>query len=91
VLALTDAAGDTAAALRHAGIHTIAALDDQAAIETALDDFLAQLEQGKAPLPLAAAVSACTRRARSGQLAALLNRVAGHAALPAEATSRSSP
>ncbi len=88
VLGLTDAAGDSAAALRHAGIDTIAALADADAIIAALPHFLTLLEQGGAPLPQAAAVAACSRRARSVQLAALLDRVADHAAVPATAIHR---
>jgi glycosyltransferase involved in cell wall biosynthesis len=75
LLALTDPAGDTAAALRHAGIASIAPLDSQTAIAQALSVFLDQLARGQAALPAAGAAAACSRRARSAQLAGLLDRL----------------
>ena len=75
VLALTDPVGDTAATLRKAGIDTIAPLDDKDAIVTALQRFLALAKAGSAPLASQAAVAANSRRARAGQLGALLDNI----------------
>jgi len=86
ILALTDPAGDTAATLRAAGIDTQAPLDDAAAIEAALLRFLALAAAGQAPLPPAAVVAGASRRARSEQLAQLLDQAAGvRYSLPAQA------
>jgi hypothetical protein len=81
VLALTDAAGDTAAALRHAGIDTIGPLDDSGGIAAALLRFLGLAEAGRAPLAADEAVAANSRRARTAELARLLDQVA--VAMPA--------
>lgn len=75
ILALTDATGDTACALRHAGIDTIAPLDDAGAILHALRRFLQLVRSGRAPLAPMDAVAACSRHARSAELARLLDRV----------------
>ncbi|WP_308494302.1 glycosyltransferase [Duganella lactea] len=75
ILALTDAAGDTATTLRAAGIDTIAPLDDRAGIEDGLLRFLPLLGNGNAPLADKAALAAHSRQARSVALAALLNEV----------------
>ncbi len=75
VLALTDAIGDTAAALRQAGIDTIAPLDDRAGIAAGLLRFLALAEAGNAPLASAEAIAANSRRARTAELAHLLRQV----------------
>ncbi|HEX8605613.1 MAG TPA: glycosyltransferase [Pseudoduganella sp.] len=75
VLALTDTIGDTAAALRHAGIDTIGPLDDKAGIRAALLRFLELAEAGRAPLASDEAVAANSRRARTAELARLLDQV----------------
>lgn len=75
VLALTDTIGDTAAALRHAGIDTIGPLDDKAGIRAALLRFLDLAEAGRAPLASDEAVAANSRRARTAELARLLDQV----------------
>jgi glycosyltransferase involved in cell wall biosynthesis len=76
LLALTAAAGDTAAALRNAGIDTIAPLDSKDAIIEGLLRFLELVEAGKAPLASAATIDANSRRARTGVLAGMLDAVA---------------
>ncbi|MFD2365192.1 glycosyltransferase [Pseudoduganella sp. GCM10020061] len=75
VLALTDPAGDTAATMRSAGMDTIAPLDDATAIAAALESFIARARAGTAPLASAEAIAACSRRARSRELARLLAKV----------------
>jgi glycosyltransferase involved in cell wall biosynthesis len=76
ILALTDPIGDTAAALRKAGIDTIAPLDDQAAIAAAIARFVPLAQEGKAPIASDDAVAANSRQSRTAQLARLLDRVA---------------
>jgi glycosyltransferase involved in cell wall biosynthesis len=76
ILALTDSDGDTAATLRQAGVDSIAPLDQKDAIIEALPRFLEQVRQGTAPLAPAAVIAAHSRRARTEQLAQLLDQVA---------------
>lgn len=75
ILALTDAAGDTAATLRAAGVDTIAPLDDSEGIKRGLLHFLQLARAGRAPLPAPAAVAAASRQARTVELARLLDSV----------------
>jgi len=75
VLALTDPAGDTAAALRNAGIDTIARLDSQEDISRMLVHFLRLLRLQRAPVAGAAAVAAASRRSRTMELAKVLDAV----------------
>lgn len=78
ILALTDSEGDTAATLRQAGVDSIAPLDQKDAIIEALPRFLEQIRNGTAPLASAAVIAAHSRRARTEQLARLLDQVAAH-------------
>lgn len=82
LLALTDAAGDTAAALRAAGIDTIAPLDDAGAIAVALPHFLQRARAGRAPLAPPEVRQAHARSQRSRLLAALFDEVGTEAAMP---------
>jgi glycosyltransferase involved in cell wall biosynthesis len=79
ILALTDPAGDTAATLRKAGIDTIAALDSKDDIMQALVRFIALLESNTAPLAPAHTIESNSRRARTGDLARILDEVANQA------------
>jgi hypothetical protein len=79
ILGLTDPDGDTAATLRQAGIGTIAPLDGRDAIIAMLPRFLEQVRSGTAPLASAATIAAHSRRARTEQLARLLDEVADQA------------
>lgn len=79
LLALTDPAGDTWAAVRAAGIDTLAPLDDAQAIGAALLRFIELAESGTAPLASAAVRRSHARSARTVQLAALLDAVASEA------------
>ena len=74
VLGLTDPLGDTAGALRAAGLGEPVPLDDPQAIATALKCFMASIEHGTALLPAPDAVASCTRVARTRQLAELLSQ-----------------
>ncbi len=71
LIALTDPAGDTAAAVRAAGIQAIAPLDDAGAIAALLARFVAAPDEGT--LASEAALEGLTRRERTRRLAALLD------------------
>lgn len=73
LLGLTDPAGDTASALRAAGVEAIAPLDSVTSIAQLLPRFLQSLLQGDALLPRPNAVQQASRLARSQQLADLLD------------------
>ena len=77
ILALTDPAGDTAAVLRDAGIDTIAPLDSEEEISRLLVRFLGLLRQQRAPVAGEAKLAAASRRARTIELARVLDAVAG--------------
>lgn len=77
ILALTDAAGDTAALLQSVGVHTIAPMDDAGAIAGALARFIARTAEGTAPIAAPMAVARYSRAGMTGRLSALLGRVAG--------------
>lgn len=74
ILGLTHPAGDTAALLRDAGCDALVPLDDQAAIEHALLDFIACVRAGTAPIPPEAGVARHSRGARTAELARLLDQ-----------------
>ena len=73
IVALTDAAGDTAATLRDAGFAGIAPLDDANAITRLLERYLAS--PGSFRAAEGQDVTRHSRRSRAGELAALLNAV----------------
>lgn len=73
VLGLTDPAGDTAGALRQAGMHAIAPLDSVADMAALLTRFVAELAQGQAALPEPHAVQQASRQARAQRLAAIFD------------------
>lgn len=75
ILALTDMQGDTAGLLRgHTG-HQLADLASADDIKRALAAWLDALPEGGVRSVPAPSVVACSRRARTGQLAAVLNSV----------------
>ena len=76
ILALTDPAGDTASALRQAGINTIGRLDCSEDANAAIRNFLRLCGAGLAPQTSPAHVLAQERSARSRQLAFLLDQIA---------------
>lgn len=75
IFALTDRAGDTAAFLAEVGVGTIAPLDDADRIEAELAGFLTMLEEGRAPVAPSAEIARHSRRARSAELAGVLDEV----------------
>ncbi|WP_343731623.1 glycosyltransferase [Duganella sp.] len=75
LLALTHPDGDTAGALRRAGIDTIGRLDVAEDIVAALTRFLYLCRERRAPLAPSTFISQCSRAARTRELAALLDRI----------------
>jgi hypothetical protein len=75
ILALTDPAGDTADVLRadHAG--TIVAIDSEEQIAEALPRFLAAIRNGSAAVASPSSVERHSRRAKTREFAALLDRL----------------
>jgi hypothetical protein len=73
ILALTDPVGDTAAALRRAGVTTIVPPHSQEAIQRELPRFVQRVQCGAAPVATREACTAHARRARAAELAALLD------------------
>jgi glycosyltransferase involved in cell wall biosynthesis len=75
VLALTDPIGDTAVALRQAGIDTIVSLESSDDIAAALRRFIDLLRENRAPVASDLAVDAASRRVRTIELAKVLDSV----------------
>lgn len=83
ILALADAAGDTAARLRGCGVDTIGQLADSDDCARALLHFLALARAGRAPLADRATIALQSRQQRSSALAQLLDAVTrGHVRPP---------
>ena len=74
IVALTDPRGDTAEAVRRAGLDSIAPLDSAEAIAALLERFVGDVRSGRAALPDARLVAAASRRGRTQELAELLER-----------------
>lgn len=77
ILALTDPRGDTAAALREMGFGSIAPLDDEEKIQRGLLDFLQSIRERRAHVASDEAIRLHSRRARSAELARILDEVDG--------------
>ena len=75
VLALTDPAGDTAAALRRTGIDTIGTLANAADIAATLTRFLRLCSAAQAPLASDSTIARHSRTARTLDLAALFDQI----------------
>jgi len=75
ILALTDPGGDTARALRDAGLPAITPLDDASAIQSILPRFVADVCSGRAPRATEAAIVNASRQRRTAQLAHVLDTV----------------
>lgn len=75
ILGLTDPVGDTAAALRRAGVERIVPLDDAAAIEAVLADLLAHWSINSWRCVTAKAVPTDSRQQRTADLAQLLAEI----------------
>jgi hypothetical protein len=74
IIAFTDPAGDTASVLRHAGVTTVAPLDNTQAITTLLRELLPRLRTGTATLADETEVVKNSRRSRAAELARLLDQ-----------------
>jgi hypothetical protein len=77
ILALTDPWGDTATTLRAAGHHAIVDLARREDIQRGLEEFVRRLRDGSAARTPAATAQAHSRKSRTAELAALLDRLAG--------------
>ena len=75
ILALTDAAGDTAATLREAGIDTIVPLDDAGAIAERLAGFICAVRNGTAPIASQQIAQRWSRASGTAELARLFDQV----------------
>jgi glycosyltransferase involved in cell wall biosynthesis len=74
IIALTDPTGDTAGAMRRAGLDSFAPLDSSAAIAARLERFIASVRAGREQAPDAAFVAKASRRERARVLSGLLAR-----------------
>jgi glycosyltransferase involved in cell wall biosynthesis len=78
ILALTDPAGSTAAALMNMGVDTIAPLDSKDDIMNGLLHFLKLVKEENAPIASMERVLNNSRRAKSKELANLFDQVTGN-------------
>jgi glycosyltransferase involved in cell wall biosynthesis len=81
IFALVDHEGDTAVVLRNANVGTLVPLDDRQKIAEGLVDFLAQIQQGTAPLPSFAEAEHHSRKSKAKELATLLDVVVREAGM----------
>jgi hypothetical protein len=79
ILALTDPRGDTAATLAKMGFDAIVSLDDEERIKERLVDFVRSIREREAHIASEEDVRSHSRRARSAELASVLDEVAGSA------------
>lgn len=75
ILAMADAAGDTAAILRSAKVGYLVPLKDVNRIAAGLGKFLAQISEGTAPVASASEINRHSRESRTQELADLLNKI----------------
>ena len=85
LLCLSDPGGDTAGAIRGAGIDAIAPLDQPEAIAALLKRFLSAGHGGLTTTPLLGAVAGASRAGRAVELAAMLDGLARNPSSPAGA------
>ncbi len=78
MLVLADPPGDTAVAARASGIRAVAALEDAGAISALLERFAADPTDGA--VASEGAIAGASRRARTAELASLLDRISSPAA-----------
>ncbi len=78
IFALTDAAGDTAATLRNAGVDTIAPLDDRARIAGLLTAALERRARSALHGVAPEVAARFTRRAQVAATAAMFDEIVGH-------------
>lgn len=79
ILGLVDTSGETARVLRAAGFDSIASMDDSAAIEKVLEQFLEQVRDSRAYIATEELIASSSRTHRASQLADVLNRAVTNA------------
>lgn len=77
IFALVDEKGDTASALRSAGLGTIASLESVESIEMGLEQFLCQLRQRSGPIANDEEIRRHSRESKVRDLVRLLEEIAG--------------
>ncbi|MCP5346822.1 MAG: glycosyltransferase [Gammaproteobacteria bacterium] len=77
IFALTDPRGETARVMMDSGLDTLVPLDSSSEIKAGLIDFLQRLKNDTAPLATEEVIRSHSRRARTEQLAQLLDTVVG--------------
>ncbi|QSI78155.1 glycosyltransferase [Niveibacterium microcysteis] len=77
ILALADPVGDTAGLLRNAGVQTLAALEDEHAVEGALRQFSELLRNGNASVASDMVAQSHSRESRTLELARLFDQIVG--------------
>ena len=75
ILALTDPEGDTAGVLRGAGCGTVVRLDAQEEIAAGMQGFLKDVREGRGDTASDAEIESHSRRARTAELARLLDEI----------------
>ncbi len=75
ILALTDPNGDTGILLRDFGVRALCALEDGAEVERTLREFLQNVRGGCERLPDGNRLDSLSRRARTGELAEVLDEI----------------
>lgn len=91
ILAMVDAEGDTAALLRSENVGTLVPIDDAAAIQTGLSNFLRDIEGGAGRVLDESRAQAFERGARTADLARVLGRFAPAGSAAATHASRVAP
>lgn len=77
ILGLADPAGDTAGLLRNAGVQTLAALEDELAVEGALRQFCERVRSGTASVATEAVARSHSRESRTLELTKLFGQIVG--------------
>ncbi|MHC4817955.1 MAG: glycosyltransferase family protein, partial [Planctomycetota bacterium] len=75
ILALTDPKGDTAGVLRQAGGGAIVRIDVETEIAAGLQEFLSKVREGRGATASDAEIESHSRRARTAELARLLDEI----------------
>lgn len=75
IFGLLDTKGETARVLRNAGFDSMATMTDSAAIETALENFIAQIRAGDVYVASQELVDSSSRTHRAKQLASIFDEV----------------
>jgi len=79
IFGLLDPTGETARVIGAAGFRSIAAMDSATAIIPALENFLAQIQNGSAHIASEDVIAAASRTNRAAELAQIFHQIAGRA------------